>query len=465
MTICNRFGRMKAAVACCVGFWLLIVSAASLAGSEADPAARSILSREGSGRATAYADQTKVITIGAKTHVVWLDADETGFHVRGRTLYRDTGRWSEVVTIGEAQDNHGGPSLTVDSEDHLHVVYYPHHRPVRYRRSVRPNDLSEWSGETEFGEGLSYPMMICAPDDTLILTARRGYFDESGVYIDGQHMEQELWMKRPNGVWTRKSTLIRSRFPRYAQFATSLAWGPDRKTIHLSSRMYETGLDAQAQPRTSVGYLVSADGGETWTSAKGRRISLPATAETMDIVAGGSERDGRQFNVGPLAVSRAGLPHLVYTEKHEGRTTLYLATPAAGGWARRNLMEAFPAQIRDWSTDLGMGGGISFSDSGRMTVVTVVLNPSAEERGTLKEWGHPSTEVLRMWSDDNLITINTELLQPTNSREPHWLVNVERATGHNQVPLEPGIIFTAGVAGEGLHDLKLENRVLWQPRN
>lgn len=465
MNICRWLHRTSPS-GCIVGFALLIFSAASVAAAEAAPTARAILSSEGSGRATAYADQNKIITVGDKTHVVWLDADDAGFHVRGRTLDRDTGHWSETVRIGEAQDNHGGPSLTVDSKNYLHVVYYPHHQPVRYRRSLRPNDLSEWSIETEFGEGLSYPTMICAPDDTLILTARRGYFDAAGVYVDSQHIEQELWTKRPNEEWKRKSTLIRSRFPRYAQFATSLAWGPDRRTIHLSSRIYETGLDAEAPPQTTVGYLMSADGGETWTSATGKRISLPATAETIDVVAQGTPSDGRQFNAAPLAVTSAGVPHLIYTEKQQGSTTLYLATPASdGGWTRRDLTNELPEQIRGWSVDVGMGGGVSVSDSGRITIAAVVLNPSAEERGTLKEWGHPSTEVLRLWSDDNLTTINAELLQPADPGEPHWLVNVERATGYNQVPLEPGIIFTAGVAGEGLNDLKLENRVLWQPRN
>ncbi|HTO02371.1 MAG TPA: hypothetical protein VL069_01655, partial [Opitutus sp.] len=76
---------------------LLICSAYSVAGAES-ASARSILSREGSGRATAYADQHKIITVRNKTHVVWLDADAAGFHVRGRTLNRDTGDWSAVVT-------------------------------------------------------------------------------------------------------------------------------------------------------------------------------------------------------------------------------------------------------------------------------------------------------------------------------------------------------------------------------
>src|SRR5690349_6272574 len=84
-----------------------------------------ILSSEGSGRASAYTEQNKIITLHGKTHVVWLDAVDAGFRVRGRTLDLAAGTWSEVVTIGEAQDNHGGPALTVDSHGFLHIAYYP----------------------------------------------------------------------------------------------------------------------------------------------------------------------------------------------------------------------------------------------------------------------------------------------------------------------------------------------------
>ena len=444
--------------------------AASVHGAEAstDTAANAsaTLSGEGSGRATAYAEQHKIITVEDKTHVVWLDADQSRFLVRGRTLDRKTGQWSEVVTIGEAQDNHGGPSLTADSEGYLHIVYYPHHQPVRYRRSVRPNDLSAWSDEVLFGEGLSYPTMICAPDNTLVLTARRGYFDTTGAYVDSQHMEQELWTKAPKGNWERRSTLIRSRFPRYAQFATSLAWGTDGRTLHLSARIYETPREAGAKALTTIAYMKSPDGGRTWTRSDGSRIELPATAETVDVLASGGGADGPPLNLGPLAISAAGTPHLFYTANGNGHSRLYLATPAAErDWTHREMTQLVPAPLRDWVVDFGMGGGLTFSESGRATLAVVVLNPTKEERGTLKEWAHPTAEVLRLWSDDDFATAKGELLGSVNAQEPHWLVNIERATGHNRVSDQPGIIFTAGIAGAGLKDLKLENRVIWHPAN
>ena len=428
------------------------------------PLERAVLSSEGSGRATAYTEQTKIITFGTKTHVVWLDAIEAGFRVRGRTLDRSTGLWSDVVTIGEAQDNHGGPSLTVDRGGFLHVVYYPHHQRIRYRQSLRPNDLSAWGPEIQFGEGLSYPSILCAPDDTLYLTARRGFFNDEGKYLDTHHLEHELWVKRPGADWVRRSVLLRGRYPRYAQFATSLAWGPDGKTIHVSGRIYESNIDPKGKPRYTMAYLTSPDRGETWTTADGARIELPATAETVDVLATDGGPLGVQLNSGPLAVDTAGLPHVLYTAKLNDKSRLYLATPAPGlGWTRRDLSPWLPESVRTWEVNLGMGGGMSFSDSGRATIVAVVLNPPADEVGTAKEWGHPTTEVVRLWSDDGLKTFQAEVLAPTDTSEPHWLVNIERATGHNRVPHEPGILFTGGIPGGGLKDLMLGNRVYWHP--
>ncbi|GIT28271.1 MAG: hypothetical protein Ct9H300mP1_03170 [Planctomycetaceae bacterium] len=50
--------------------------------------AAALLSRSGSGRATAYAEANKIVTVGDKTHVTWLDSVKDGFRVRVRTLDR-----------------------------------------------------------------------------------------------------------------------------------------------------------------------------------------------------------------------------------------------------------------------------------------------------------------------------------------------------------------------------------------
>ena len=98
-----------------------------------------VLSERGCGRATAYEKSNKIVTIGDKTHVSWLDTEKGKFLVKIQTLDRGTGEWSAVYTVGQAFDNHGGPALTCDNSGYLHIVYYPHHHPFRYRRSVRTN--------------------------------------------------------------------------------------------------------------------------------------------------------------------------------------------------------------------------------------------------------------------------------------------------------------------------------------
>lgn len=425
-------------------------------------ASPTVLSTAGSGRATAYAEQNKIVTLDGRTHVVWLDAAADGFWVRGRTLDHASGQWGPVVTIDQAQDNHGGPALTADRAGHLHIVYYPHHAPIRYRQSNRPNDLSAWSPVREFGEELSYPVLVAGADDTLFVTARRGYHDDPEHRQPGGHWEQELWKKPPAGDWQRVATLLRSRHPGYSQFAAGLARGPDHQTLHLNLRIYETSPVPDGKPLNTVGYLRSPDQGQTWTKADGTPVSLPATADTVDVLVADPGPTGPWLGSGPLAVDAAGQPHLIYSANTEEHSALYLATPAPGlGWTRRDLRAYLPEAVRDWRVELGMGGGLTFSADGRATVVAVILRPPPDARGAIASWGHATTEVVRLWSDDGLRSWQSELISPRQADQPHWLANLERATGHHAVPPQPGVIYTAGQSGSGLHDLNLNNEVRW----
>ncbi|WP_438483002.1 BNR-4 repeat-containing protein [Oleiharenicola lentus] len=435
------------------------VASAAATGNTVTPV---VLTERGSGRASAYQEQGKIITFGEKTHVVWLDAEADGFHVRGRTLDRVTGQWSPIVLIGEAQDNHGGPSLTVDSQGYLHIVYYPHHEPCRYRRSTRPNDLSAWEPEIQFGEGITYPSMICSPDDTLVLTARHAYYlPGSG---DATRIDQELWKKPKNGDWRRESIVMTSRVNGYAQLPAALAWGKDGRTIHLSTRIYEKTI--AGVERQTLAYMVSADAGITWAKSDGTLVPLPATADTMDIIAGDVSGLRPGLASGPLGVDAQGNPHVLYSAAIGKQTRLYLATPVVGlGWTRRDLSAYLPESIKGWNVTLGMGGGFTFSETGRATLVAVAVNVPLEERTPLKEWAHPTCEIVRLWSDDGMKTFQSEILAPVNAQQTHWLPNLEHPTGHNRVPKEPGIIYTVGGAGGGLKDLDLKNQVWWKPAN
>ena len=429
---------------------LAVLAIFVLAAAVTSAGERFLLSDEGSGRATAYVESPKIITFEGKTHAAWLDTPPAGgFSVRIRTRDNASGEWSPMTDIGTATDNHGGPAMTVDAEGYLHVIYYSHHHPFRYRKSVRPNDSSEWTDYSEFGVDLTYPALVCAADGTLIMTARRSYDDKARPW------ELEMWTKTPGGGWGRRRSLLKSRHDVYTQFTGSLAWGPDHKTLHLGARIYEVLGEDPMVSITTVGYLASDDGGVTWRKANGDAVAVPSTPETFDSLSGGRTSHGQSLHIGSMAVDAEGRPHLVYGVKTENQCQSYWATPNADGqWNHRHLNPELPPTFREW--DLFMHGGISFSADNNPTIVGTVMQLQPDTH----EWGEVSTEVVRFSSRDHGKTLQAEVLDKPNADSPRWMPNIERPTGFNQIPDTPSFIYTDGVRGDALHDV-LSNHIYW----
>lgn len=408
-----------------------------------------LISDQGSGRATAYLESPKIVTFQGKTHVAWLDSPKEGFRVCIRTLDHETNAWSETYIVGEAQDNHGGPALTIDGEGYLHVIYYAHHHPVRYRKSLAPNEASRWTEYEGFGHNLTYPSLLCAKDGTLILTARRSF--------DEKPWELEMWKKAPGEKWSRERSLVRSRHGIYSQFAASLAWGEDHETLHLATRIYEMPENELEAPLTTVGYMSSHDGGSTWIRSDGSVIEIPATAETIDVIASGRAIESRILNAGSIAVGPDGLPYVPYSIRAEDSSESYLSTPYGDGkWRHRQLNKYLPSEVRDWA--LFMHGGVSFGYLGQpiVTAVAMQVDPLAPD------WGDPTSELVCFRSQDGGRSFVGSLLGPIDAETPSWMPNMERATGFNEMTAYPSFIYTLGVRGETLND-RLSNEVWWVP--
>ncbi|MHC4181069.1 MAG: BNR-4 repeat-containing protein, partial [Planctomycetota bacterium] len=326
-----------------------------------------LLSTVGCGRATGYAEANKIVTVGDRTHVAWLDSPPEGFRVRIRTLDRRTGTWSPTYTVGEAFDNHGGPALTVDGQGYLHIVYYPHHHPFRYRRSRRPNDASGWEEEIRFGQRCTYPTLVCGPDDTLYVTGRRSFPDRP--------WQVELWTKPPGGDWRGPVPILRSRYKGYAHFQESLCWGPassgSGRTLHLCCRFHEKS-DSQAYGRLqTVGYMVSRDFGRTWQRSDGSRIETPATAEEVEVLARGGVDRQRILRAGAMSVDSSGAAHLLYSvqENAQGRALLAVGK-SQGGWRRVHLNRHLSPPWSSW--ELTMPGGVTFNRRGEMILCAML---------------------------------------------------------------------------------------------
>ena len=392
------------------------------------------LSQHGSGRATAYAEANKIVTVDEKTHVTWLDSVQDGFRVRIRTLDRRSGQWSQTWTVGPAHDNHGGPTLTVDSRGHLHVVYFPHHNPFRYRSSLKPNDASKWSDEVQFGRKLTYPTLVCGPDDTLYLTARRSHARMPWTV--------EMWKKPVGKAWEMVGTILRSRAGGYSHFQEALAWGPDHKRLHLSVRIYENGGSVEV-----VGYMFSDDFGKTWRGRNGRVIEQPVSAETIDVIASGGRVEGKSSHkCGTISVTADGQPVIVYSASSSPGAEMIVATPdGKSAWSRHGLASAVAGQWPDWR--IGPAAEVSINRQGTMYVLATMASEG-------------KNGVALISSKDLGRTIKLERPAAGVKQAKKWLANLERVTGHHRVDGRPGVIFTAGTRGKGNTDI-LSNDVFW----
>ncbi|MFP4500681.1 MAG: BNR-4 repeat-containing protein [Candidatus Hydrogenedentota bacterium] len=406
-------------------------------------AGHTLLSAEGCGRATGYAEANKIVTRDGKTHVAWLDSIDDGFRVRVRTLNRATGTWSPAYTVGKAHDNHGGPALSMDAEGYLHICYYPHHHPMRYRRSRKPNDASAWTEAEEFGARTTYPTLVCGKDNTLYCTCR-----ESG---DGP-WRSNLYTKKPGGTWQGPHTIMVSQHRGYSHFMDALAWGPDHETLHLSTRIYS---DEPARGHT-VGYMCSHDGGTSWENAQGETIALPATAETIDHVAHAPEGPGVGLRAGSVAADRNGVPYVLYSDYDATPAEAFLAVPAAaGGWVKRRLRPAMPEALADYG--LLTPGVVSIGKGGRIYLALTAAE--RREDATASLWGKPAHKVVWMELEEFHGAVTARVVSDRDDTTPAWLPNLERATGHNAVT-RPGLIYTAGGPGEKNTDI-LSNDVYW----
>jgi len=406
-----------------------------------------LVSQDGSGRATGYAETNKIITWGDTTHVAWLDCTASGFEVRMRSFDRITGQWSPTYTIGAAEDNHGGPALAVDSEGYLHIAYYPHHEPFRYRKSLYPNDASAWEDEVLVGSSCTYPTLVCGPDDTLYLTAREMNMSPWVV---------NLYTRPPDGSWSGPTPILQADVGNYAHFMEALAWGPDHQTLHLSCRFYDAGTCH------AIGYMKSTDFGQTWTHYDGTPITLPGTADTLDEIEMIDPADRSHFTSGvtlrsgAIAVDASGVPYVLYNTLTgvDPPRQAWLATPAAGGgWQKQLLNGCIDGLPTGWGA--GMPGGLTIDDQGRMHVVLTISDDANEP----SLFGAPSCELVWLESLDGGASWTSRLLTDFDPETPRWLPSIERPTGWNSVEV-PGLIYTSGEKGDGLTDI-LENDVIW----
>ena len=294
------------------------------------------ISEYGSEAATNEAG-SKIITVGEKTHVTWQDVVEAGYFNRVRTLDRNSGEWSETWTLDKAKDNHARGVITSDGDGFLHVILSGHNTPCNYRRSLRPNDASEWSDPVEVASG-TYPYFVCGPDDTLYLTLR------NADRWDGT----DFYSREPDGEWRFRGKIVGHdhKYTGYAAFAGGYCFD-SAGVIHLVSDFYEGfGIYEDRGVHQAVTYMQSGDGGSTWRTWKGDPVALPARPEGMDVIAQstGLRHEDKpppmMVAQGNIAADSNGHPYILYLYHLNEPGQLVLASPNDEGIWRQKTVDA-----------------------------------------------------------------------------------------------------------------------------
>ncbi len=189
----------------------------------------------------------------------------------------------------------------------------------------------------------------------------------------------------------------------------------------------------------------------------GQSVELPVTAETVDVIASGGKDFGSDLRIGGIAILPDGKPVVAYSRSAATGEDVFLARPDADGkWDSLNLRKFLPASYQDWK--MITPGCLTLAANGELRLVAQLHKSGPEE----SSWGHPSNEVCLLRSRDRGANFAFELVSKPDPGTPHWLPNLERPTGYNQISATTGLIYTRGNAGAKNTEI-VSNEVLWQP--
>ena len=403
-------------------FLLFVGGLQELARAEVRVSQTRLLSEYGASGVTDYGSSNKIVTLGGKTHVAWLDSvSETMV----ASFDHATGSWTEPVKVGTGIDNHGIPALTCDSSGYLHIIYGPHGRqPFQHSRSAQPNNAEKWVHLNDFGENPTYPSLVCDDEDTLHITYRGGDSPFKLVY-----------QRRPKGGdWSEPLFLAKTPGKNYSRYNHNLAIAGNG-TLHLTYILYYPE-DGKKHFRWG-GHLMSLDREMSWTLADGTPVKLPIESSSDAIV--WKLKEGEAVLHDGLACSNDGRPWIMVSTLEagaKGEWTQTLTHHDGKRWHHIKPSFLIPPELQGESVH--RFGMMTIDTKDRIYLMTLI-GGQITVRGS---------HVAVAYSDDKGKTFQVVQVFPPAADKSHihgWL-NIERSTGNHSVET-PWLLFYTGMWG------------------
>jgi hypothetical protein len=197
-------------------------------------------------------------------------------------------------------DGHDDYVIAVDSLGYVHVVGNMHGVPLRYIRSTRPWEITDWEvGQMPGPTGsVTYPQFVQLPDGTLQFWYREGVSGNGNEMLDALSAGATNW--RPVGIILDGSPTHESAYLNHIAV--------DAKS-GLLALMFEWRHDPDPSTTNDVGYAQSADDGRTWETASGTPLALPITHDAESTVLTTAPSGSGLENNGGLTLDTRGHPH------------------------------------------------------------------------------------------------------------------------------------------------------------
>jgi len=217
----------------------------------------------------------------------------------------------DLVGDYNLREARNGVSLGCDREGRLHLTY-DHNTELRYRRSIRPAAINDWSDELlmkgKAKDGITCPAFILPRQDhPLTLLYRDGISTRGCARLKTYDEGEEKWVDHPDPVLSGAEENTWSCGASWSNPAIG-----DDGSLHLSF-VWSTESISRGDTVSSfnVGYACSSDNGLTWRTSRGRFYDLPITplsAETVLPVSPGSNLADRTS----MALDSYRRPHIVF---------------------------------------------------------------------------------------------------------------------------------------------------------
>jgi len=360
-----------------------------------------LLSSKGCSRATAYANMSKIAFVNDVAIISWLGIHDDEFIPTIAVYDLKNKKILNRYAFDKSVDNHGGPALVVDSENRIHVFYYPHsQQKVKYKvGTLTNNNEIIWECKDNIGEPhLTYPNPVYNKDQGLLLFARKTI-----VFNDPAYPPPTFGFFKADENHSQFHEILSSRDSGYASFFSRILLSDEK--IQILSRVLENGDSSNSQYRETICYLESTDKGETWQKENkkknscGQRDNLstdnqqfknPATADQTSVIESAGIGNGSDLGVLGMYNNSDGV-NAYYMKEQLSDSKIIKATKNlnTSKWSKVAISDSIHPKLEGqrWVQPTG-----NLIKNKELVLLVGVLQD--DSIGRMSKWGHKSNSVV-----------------------------------------------------------------------